>query len=55
MPEVTELLSTRAETGMQVCLLPKVMFLTTLPVGDLIRPDFLQRKKRYFFAVSIYQ
>ena len=52
LPEVTQLLSIWAETGMHICLPPKFKFLTTMPVGDLIRPDFLQSKiiKRFLFT-----
>lgn len=47
MPEVTQLLSQEMGLELQLQRLsPKLMFVITVPVSDLIRPGVLQREKK---------
>lgn len=47
MPEVTQLLSQEMRLELQLRRLsPKLMFVITVPVSDLIRPGVLQREKK---------
>lgn len=47
MPEVTQLLSQEMRLELQLRRLsPKLMFVITVPVSDLIRPGVLQSEKK---------
>lgn len=61
MPEVTQLLSQEMRLELQLRRLsPKLMFVITVPVSDLIRPGVLQREKkkkrsRQSIFISVYR